>query len=108
MLVLASDITDTGGNPVYLDDADIYPDMDPRLQQALDRRGRGWRTVATASSGSDEIGVVALVEDVAGWVARSDVRPGAVAARWTAAGWSPPGCRCPGWSGSAGRTASAA
>ena len=63
---------------MYLDDADIYPDMDPRLQQALDRRGRGWRTVATASSGSDEIGVVALVEDVAGWVARSDVRPGAV------------------------------
>lgn len=63
---------------MYLDDTDIYPDMDPRLQQALDRRGRGRRTVATASSEADEIGVVALVEDVDGWTARGDVRPGAV------------------------------
>ena len=56
---------------------DIYPDMDPRLQYAADRRNRGDRTIATASSDADEIGVIALVTSVAEFAERTDVRVGA-------------------------------
>jgi len=63
---------------MYLESADIYPGMDPRLQRAVDRRRRGMRTLATASSDEDEIGVLVLVEDTDGFAARGGVRLGAV------------------------------
>ncbi len=63
---------------MYLESADIYPGMDPRLQRAVDRRRRGMRTLATASSDEDEIGVLVLVEDTDRFAARGDVRLGAV------------------------------
>ncbi|RJL32736.1 S8 family serine peptidase [Bailinhaonella thermotolerans] len=63
---------------MYIETTDIYPDMDPRLQRALDRRERGDTTVATASSEEDEIGVLALVDDVDRFADRDGVRLGAV------------------------------
>lgn len=63
---------------MYLESADIYSRMDPRLQRALDLRQRGRRTVATAASDEDEIGVLVLVEDTDRFAARGDVRLGAV------------------------------
>jgi hypothetical protein len=63
---------------MYLETADVYPEMDPRLQVAVDRRRRGRTTLATASSDEGEIGVLALVDDVEEFAARTDVRLGAV------------------------------
>jgi subtilisin family serine protease len=60
-----------------LDQTDIYPEMDPRLQYAADRRNRGFTTVATASSDADEIGVIALVHSIEAFAERTDVRVGA-------------------------------
>jgi len=59
-------------------ETDIYPEMDPRLQYAANRRNRGYTTVATASSDADEIGVIALVTSVEAFAERTDVRVGAV------------------------------
>ncbi|TCM37240.1 S8 family serine peptidase [Kribbella sp. VKM Ac-2568] len=63
---------------MYLETTDIYARMDPRLQRAVERRRRGMRTVATASSDEAEIGVLVLVEDTEQFAARGDVRLGAV------------------------------
>ena len=71
---------------MYLERTDIYTEMDPRLQRILERRSRGLRTRATASSAADEISVVALVSDLEAWRARSDVREGATLAE-TGEGW---------------------
>jgi subtilisin family serine protease len=62
---------------MQLDETDIFPEMDPRLQYAADRRNRGFTTVATASSDADEIGVIALVNSVEAFAGRTDVRVGA-------------------------------
>ena len=45
-----------------LQPTNIYPDMDPRLQVAADRHGRGLGLRATTASEPEEISVVALVE----------------------------------------------
>ena len=71
---------------MYLEETNIYTDMDPRLQRVLDRRQRGMRTLETAATSSDEIGVVALVRDLQAWRNRSDVREGATLGQ-TDAGW---------------------
>ena len=71
---------------MYLEETNIYTDMDPRLQRVLDRRQRGMRTLETAATSSDEIGVIALVSDLQAWRDRSDVREGATLGQ-TAAGW---------------------
>jgi subtilisin family serine protease len=63
---------------MYLETTDIYSQMDPRLQRAVDRRRRGMRTMATASSDEGEIGVLVLVDDTDRFAARGDVRLGAV------------------------------
>ncbi|MFI5706330.1 S8 family peptidase [Kribbella sp. NPDC051620] len=63
---------------MYLETTDIYSEMDPRLQRAVERRRRGLRTVATASSDVAEVGVLVLVDDPERFAARSDVRLGAV------------------------------
>ena len=55
---------------------DVYADMEPRLQAAVARHRAGARTVATAASSPDEIGVIALVTDVDEWRAHSEVREG--------------------------------
>jgi hypothetical protein len=62
---------------MQLDETDIFPEMDPRLQYAADRRNRGFTTVATASSDADESGVIALVNSVEAFAGRTDVRVGA-------------------------------
>ncbi|WP_142103856.1 S8 family serine peptidase [Pseudonocardia cypriaca] len=62
---------------MQLDETDIYPAMDPRLQYAADRRDSGFTTVATASSDASEIGVIALVTSVTSFAERTDVRVGA-------------------------------
>jgi subtilisin family serine protease len=71
---------------MYFEQTDIYAGMDPRLQRVLDRRQRGMRTLATASSGAEEIGVIALVSDLQAWRERSDVREGATIGQ-TGRGW---------------------
>jgi len=71
---------------VYLEQTNIYAEMDPRLQRVLDRRQRGMRTLATASSSADEIAVIALVSDLPVWRERSDVRVGATIGQ-TDGGW---------------------
>lgn len=55
----------------------VATDMDPRLQQFLDRRRRGINTVATESTDAGEIAVVAKVNDLEAWRAMSEVREGA-------------------------------
>jgi len=57
---------------VYFEQTNIYAGMDPRLQRVVDRRQRGMRTLATASSGAEEIGVIAPVSDPQAWRERSD------------------------------------
>ncbi|MFI7062625.1 S8 family peptidase [Kribbella sp. NPDC050124] len=52
--------------------------MDPRLQRAVERRQRGLRTLATASSDEAEIGVLVTVDDADRFYERTDVRRGAV------------------------------
>jgi subtilisin family serine protease len=71
---------------VYLEETNIYADMDPRLQRVLERRQRGLRTLETAATSSDEIGVIALVRDLQAWRERGDVREGATLGE-TGAGW---------------------
>ncbi len=51
--------------------------MDPRLQRLLAQRRSGRRFRATASTGVDEIAVIAEVSDVEAWQALTEVRPGA-------------------------------
>jgi subtilisin family serine protease len=71
---------------MYLEQTNIYVEMDPRLQRVLDRYDRGMRTQATATSSADEIGVIALVSDLRAWRERSDVREGATIGQ-TERGW---------------------
>lgn len=69
-----------------LERTDIYADMDPRLQAAVDRESRGMTLLATTSSDATEIGVVALVSRPSEWEALSSVRPGATLGK-TSGGW---------------------
>lgn len=71
---------------MYLEETNIYTEMDPRLQRVLDRRQRGMQTLETAATSADEIGVIALVRDLQAWRERSDVREGATLGR-TDTGW---------------------
>ena len=52
----------------------IEVQMDPRLQRILARRSRGLLAEATASSGVDEVPVIAKVTDPTEWEALSEVR----------------------------------
>lgn len=58
-------------------DVDVKPDMDPHLQKVVSRVQQGIRKIPTASTGEDEIAVIARVDDVAAWEALSEVRIGA-------------------------------
>jgi hypothetical protein len=62
---------------VELQPTNIYPDMDPRLQVAADRYGRGLSLLETTASAPEEISVVALVSDPSQWESNPSVRPGA-------------------------------
>lgn len=62
---------------MHLQPTNIYPHMDPRLQVAADRYGRGLTLVATTASEPREIGVVALVRNPAEWESHPKVKPGA-------------------------------
>lgn len=55
----------------------ISRQMDPRLQRAIARQRFGLGTMATSSTGSDEIAVAAKVRSVKKWEALSEVRIGA-------------------------------
>jgi subtilisin family serine protease len=59
-------------------DANVNPDMDPRLQRLVMRAQQGVRKLATSSTDVDEVAVVAKVTDVAAWEALSEVRVGAM------------------------------
>jgi hypothetical protein len=59
-----------------LQEANVYVEMEPRLQAAVARHRSGHRTMATAATSPDEIGVIALVADLDAWRSRSDVREG--------------------------------
>ncbi|HZM83153.1 MAG TPA: S8 family peptidase [Candidatus Limnocylindrales bacterium] len=50
---------------MYFEPTDIYPDMDPRLQRAVDEYQRGQQV--QAAGGTGVIGVIALVTDVDAW-----------------------------------------
>jgi hypothetical protein len=62
---------------VELQQTGIYPNMDPRLQVAVDRHSRGLTLLATTASEPEEIGVVALVSDTSEWESHGSVKPGA-------------------------------
>jgi Subtilase family len=62
---------------VELQRTGIYPNMDPRLQVAVDRHSRGLNLRATTASEPEEIGVVALVRDASAWESNPSIRPGA-------------------------------
>jgi subtilisin family serine protease len=57
--------------------AEVYADMDPRLQRLLQRREQGLSSPSTASTGEGEIAVIARVSNVAEWEGMSEVRMGA-------------------------------
>ncbi len=71
---------------MFVEESNIYAAMDPRLQRALDRYRRGMRTVATAASTSEEVGVVGLVSDLPTWRERTEVKEGATIGE-TDRGW---------------------
>lgn len=52
--------------------------MDPRLQRARARMASGARRIASASTATDEIAVIAKVSDLAAWEQLTDVRTGEV------------------------------
>lgn len=54
----------------------IVPNLDPRLQVTLARRGMGLPTRAVVSAVGDEVAVIAKVNDLAAWEALSEVRVG--------------------------------
>lgn len=56
---------------------EVAVEMDPRLQRVVARRSRGILAEATASSGVDEVPVIAKVTDAEAWLALSEVRNGA-------------------------------
>jgi subtilisin family serine protease len=57
--------------------ADVYTDLDPRLQRLLDRRERGLTSPVTSSTDTGEVAVIARVKSAAGWERLSEVRVGA-------------------------------
>lgn len=54
----------------------IKPSMDPRLQVAVARQRSGAPRIPLASTGEDEIAVIAKVSDLAAWENLSEVKPG--------------------------------
>jgi subtilisin family serine protease len=61
--------------PTFIE-TNVSVSMDPRLQRIVARRGRGIRPEVTATSGEDEVSVLARVSDLAAWEALSEVRVG--------------------------------
>ena len=59
-----------------LSGTDSFPSMDPRLQRLVARRRRGTLEMTTASTGQDEVAVIAKVKDVKAWEGLSEVRVG--------------------------------
>lgn len=69
------------GNEIQIDDLKpldlgILEAMDPRLQRMVMRQNQGDAKTAGTSTGSDEVVVVAKVNDLAAWEALSEVRTG--------------------------------
>ncbi|NCJ05426.1 S8 family serine peptidase [Synechococcales cyanobacterium C] len=56
---------------------EVFTSIDPRIQLHLDRRARGLVPPATASTAEGEIAVIAKISDLASWLNRSEVFPGA-------------------------------
>ena len=54
--------------------APVLPDLDPRLQFRIAKRKAGVVKPATASTGADEVAVVARVSDATAWANLSEVR----------------------------------
>jgi hypothetical protein len=59
-------------------EANVTPDIDPRLQRLIVRAQQGVRKLPTSSTGVDEVAVVARVTDVDAWEELSEVQPGLV------------------------------
>ena len=57
--------------------ANVYSSIDPRLQRALERRGRGMAPQATSSTVAGELAVIARVSSFEDWQNISEVREGA-------------------------------
>jgi hypothetical protein len=57
--------------------ADVYTELDPRLQRLLDRRDRGLESLPTSSTESGEVAVIARVTSPRAWEAISEVKAGA-------------------------------
>lgn len=60
--------------PVALD---IIPDLDPYLQREVARAKEGAQRLASASTGDNEVAVIAKVTDLSAWESLSHVRAGA-------------------------------
>ena len=60
--------------PVALD---IIPDLDPYLQKEVARAKEGVQRFPSASTGANEVAVIAKVTDLSAWESLSDVRVGA-------------------------------
>jgi hypothetical protein len=65
------------GSPGTFVEAEVAAAMDPRLQRIVAHRNHGVLAEATASSGVDEIAVIAKVTNAAAWEALSEVRASA-------------------------------
>lgn len=61
---------------LFRKDLNINPDMDSRLQVAIARRKMGVPGIARASTGANEIAVIAKVDDINAWEKLSEVRAG--------------------------------
>src|SRR2546423_157733 len=57
--------------------ADVYIQLDPRLQRLCDRRDRGLESPVTASTEAGELAVIARVTSASAWEAISEVKIGA-------------------------------
>jgi subtilisin family serine protease len=57
--------------------ADVYTQLDPRLQRLLDRRDRGLTSPVTSSTERGQVAVIARVTSFEAWEAISEVRTGA-------------------------------
>jgi hypothetical protein len=57
--------------------ADVYTELDPRLQRLLDRRDRGLTSPVTSSTERGQVAVIARVSSFDAWEAISEVRTGA-------------------------------